>query len=327
MTKFTTKAAIFAALGLAACGSSDSEKTTAPSFSAEDQALRSFASTEGDLGAALNNDVALSSRAGSAVGVQLRFNGGTTNLTEANVSITKNDAGELTATLNGQTRVFTLADRIVEDDGSTYGYEFEAADGTTFAVFHFGGSLEDLLNAGNGFGTIVSVMGDLGPTNDTLYHRSFAAIGTETTDAELDMVTGSATFDGYGRIDFYPQEDFINSGTSRSRLRGDVTMTADFDAGEISGTMDNLTLQSPGSSDRVDFDGQVDLNTAPFAVNTFAGTVTGDAALADAGLTLNDDGAYNGAFFGPDADEVHGVISATGNLNGTDVNAIGYFSE
>jgi hypothetical protein len=327
MTAIKNVMTLFSVLGLAACGGSNSGAIVTPSFSEDDQALRTFAQEDGDIGAILTQNGTLASRAGSAVGVQLRFDGGTTNLTDAAVTVSMNAAGELTATLNGQQQEFTVADRKVEDDGSTYGYDFNAADGTTFQLFHFGGSLEDLLTEGTGFGTIVSVGGDLGPDGDTLYHRTFAAIGGETTDLALANMTGSATYLGNGRIDLYPTDDFINSGASRNRLRGDVTMTANFDAGEISGVMNNLTLQVPESSERAAFDGQIDLNTGSFVTNTFSGTVTGDAALSDAGLALNEDGAYNGAFFGPDADEVHGVISGTGALNGTNVNGIGYFTE
>ncbi|MFT5800121.1 MAG: hypothetical protein ACI84R_004204 [Candidatus Azotimanducaceae bacterium] len=324
MKKTTT---LFAVLGLAACGGSNGGAIVAPNFSEADQELRTFADVSGDFGAILDDSGTLSSRAGTAVAVQLRFNGGTTNLTDASVAVSKNAAGELTATLNGESREFTVTDRQIEGDGNTYGYEFEAANGTTFSIFHFGGSLEELLTEGNGFGTIVSVGADLGPDGDTLYHRSFAAIGGETADLALSEITGSATFDGNGRIDFYPTEDFINSGTSRGRLRGDVTMTANFDAGEISGAIQDLTLQAPGASERAAIGGQVDFNTAEFEANTFAGAVTGNAALAASGIVLNDDAAYNGAFFGPDADEVHGVISATGSLDGKDMNAIGYFTQ
>ena len=319
--------ALFAVLGLAACGGANSQATVAPSFSDQDQALRTFAEESGGFGTILDDGGTLSSRAGSATGIQLRFGGGTTNLSDVAIAISKNDDGELTATLNDETQVFTSADRQVDPDGNTYGYEFRATDGTTFSVFHFGGPLEDLLTAGNGFGTIVWVAADLGPDGDTLLHRSFAAIGGETTDTALASLTGTATYDGNGRIDLYAAEGFVDSGTSRDRLRGDVTFTADFDAGEISGSMENLTLQAAGSSERAALNGQIDFNETSFDLNTFAGSASGDAALGAAGLVLNDDANYNGAFFGPSAEELHGVISSTGAMNGTDVNAIGYFTQ
>ena len=321
MTVTTKTMTLCAILGLAACGGG-----TPSNFSGEDQARRSFAATEGDFGTFMQDGGTLSSRAGMAKGIQLRFDGGRTNLSDAEVSVAMNDNGELTATLNGQSYAFRARDRKVEDDGNTYGYEFQAEDGTTFSLFHFGGPLEDLLTPGNGFGTIVSISADLGPEGDTLYNRSFAAIGTETTDADLRALSGTASFDGFGRLDLYPQRNFINSGSSRNALRGDVTMTADFDAGEISGQMTNLTLQRPGE-DRADIAGRLNLGRASFDDNTFAGGVTTNQALIDAGLSLNDDAGYVGAFFGPAAEEVHGVIDGTGTLDGTDVNALGYFSQ
>jgi len=316
---------LLAALGLAACGGTSGNDVM--QFSADDELRRSFAENVGDVGAALEDGATLSSRAESATGIQLRFGGGETTLADVDVEVTKNEDGELTATLNGQSRAFTAADRKVEDDGNSYGYEFEAEDGSTFSLFHFGGSLEELLTEGNGYGTVVSVAGDLGPEGDTLYHRSFAAIGGETTDVALAEVSGTTEFEGFGRFDLYPAEDFINSGTSRNRLRGNVEMTVAFGDGEISGFMNNLTLQSAGSSERDAIAGQVDFNETTFDANTFAGSVSGDAALAEAGLVINGDAAYNGAFFGPEAEEVHGVVNGTGALDGTDMNILGYFSQ
>lgn len=323
MTNLQRPAALFAVFSLAACGGGS---TSTMSFTAEDQALRVFTQDAGDLGEALEAGNTLASRAGVARGIQLRFDGGSTNLSDANVTIRKNDAGEITATLNGQEQIFTLSDRRTESDGNTYGYEFKATNGTTFGVYHFDGTLEELLAEGNGYGTVVSVMGDLGPENDTLYNRSFAAIGSETRDAALNAKAGSAIFEGDGRIDLYAAENFIDSGSSRDKLRGDVTLTADFDSNQISGTLDNLTLQKAGSSDRNSFAGQIDLNPADFGVNIFEGSVTGDQNLAQAGLSLAE-GSYTGSFYGPKADEVHGVIDASGTLNGTDVNMIGYFTQ
>lgn len=321
MTVTTKTTTLIALLGLAACGGG-----TPSSFSSEDQALRSFAATDGDFSTFLNDGGTLSSRAGTATGIQLRFDGGETNLSDANVSIARNDDGELTASYNGQSYAFKSSDRIVEDDGTVYGYEFEADDGSTFSLFHFGGELDELLDGNGEYGTVVSVAGDLGPEGDTLYNRSFAAIGTETMDADLRAVSGTATFDAFARVDFYPAEDFINSGSSRNSLRGELTMTADFDAGEISGQMNNLTLQRPGEG-RADIAGQVDFGAAGFDDNTFTGDVATNQALMDAGVQLNSDAGYTGAFFGPAAEEIHGVIDGTGTLDGVDVNAIGFFTQ
>ena len=318
---------LLAMLALAACGSSGGGVIDAPSFSAEDQALRTFAADGGDYGTIFANGGTLSSRAGSAVGIQVFFDEGMTHLSDAQVSVSMNDSGELTASLNGDSRIFTLEDRLVEDDGSSFGYLFRASDGQSFELFHFGGTLEELLSNGNGFGTVVSVGGDIGPDGDTVFMRSFAAIGGETTDAFLAQTTGTATYDGFGRFDLYLADSGDDDSGPRNRLRGAVSMTADFDAGNISGTMDDLTLQRVGASERDDLAGEVNFDAAAFEVNTFVGSVSGNTDLAEAGLTLNDDAEYNGAFFGPNAEEVHGVVSGTGVLDGEDINVIGHFSQ
>ena len=87
------------------------------------------------------------------------------------------------------------------------------------------------------------------------------------------------------------------------------------------------TLQRVGASERDDLAGEVNFDAAAFEVNTFVGSVSGNTDLAEAGLTLNDDAEYNGAFFGPNAEEVHGVVSGTGVLDGEDINVIGHFSQ
>ncbi len=313
-------AAVVGAFGLTACGGTSSV------FSDADEARRTFADPDGDLVTILQDGGTLSSRAGTSAGIQLRFDGGDTNLSAAEVSISRNANGELTATLNGQSREFTLSDRITEPGGEIFGYEFEAEDGTTFSLFHFGGEIDDLLSGDNGFGTVVQVAADLGPENDTLFNRAFAAVGGETTDAYLETATGTTTYTAFGRFDMYPQTDFENSSSDRVRLRGEVTMEADFDTGMIGGTMDELTLQMPGE-DRADIDGTITFNDAAFTQNTFSGSFEGDAALETSGVTFNDDANFNGAFFGPAAEEVHGVMSATGTVDGTDMNTIGFFTQ
>lgn len=315
------------AVGLIALAACESASTAGnPAFSDADEARRTFAADSGNVDAAFDAGEVLSSRAGTATGIQLRFNGGSTNLADAEVSVSKNADGELTATLNGESREFEVTDRLIEPNGDSFGYTFTAADGASFNLFHFGGTLEELIESDD-FGTIVSVGADLGPENDTLFNRAFAAIGTETTDAALGELDQSVTFTGNGRLDLYPTENFIDTGTSRSRLRGDTVFTADFAAGEISGTMSDLTLQMAGASDRDDIAGQIDFATAGFSANTFSGDVSGTSDLATAGVTLNDDVSYNGAFFGPNAEEVHGVINGTGSLNGEAFNTIGYFTQ
>lgn len=326
LTLKQTTAAI-ALTGLTACGGASTNTDTMSAFTAVEEASRTFAAEGGDFGAIIADDDTVSSRAGTATGITLGFGGGTTELVDATVAVSRNADGEFTATLNGETRVFTATDRQVESDGKIYGYEFRAANGQTFSLFSGSGELDELLATGNGYSVIVQIGADLGAANGDVYHRSFAAIGGETTDASVAALTGTATYEGYGRIDAYAATDFENSSTDRSRIRGDVTMTADFGVGEISGRMDDLTLQAPSESDRNAIAGQIDFGTASITQNSFSGAVSSNAALETAGLTINDGSTYTGAFFGPDADEVSGVISATGALNGEDVNAIGYFTE
>jgi hypothetical protein len=325
MSIFTKSAAAATLVALAACGGTSTSGTSV--FSAADEARRTFADTAGDAGAVIAANGTLATRGGTATGVTLQFGGGATALKESEVAIRRNANGEITMTLNGTEHAFQTSERRLESDGKTYGYAYRPADGTSFDLYSQSGEVGELLATGNGYSVVVSAMGDLPNGNGTLYHRSYAALGAETQDAAIAPLTGTATFNGYGRLETYPTTNFIDSNTSRNRVRGDVTMTADFDANTISGHMDGLTLQAPGASARNAMAGQVDFGTASFSQNTFTGAVSSDATLATSGLTLNSGSAYTGAFFGPAAQEVSGVINGTGTLNGTAINTIGYFTQ
>jgi hypothetical protein len=100
-------------------------------------------------------------------------------------------------------------------------------------------------------------------------------------------------------------------------------MTANFGAGEISGEMTNFNRQDPDGIAE-DIPGTMAMQTAAFDVNGFSGNLAPDAAFTDTTNVTITSGTYSGAFYGPEANEVAGVLTLTGSGD-NDFNGIGYF--
>ena len=83
--------------------------------------------------------------------------------------------------------------------------------------------------------------------------------------------------------------------------RGDLSLTADFAAATVAGQIGNLRHSPPG---------RTQTNSIPGSLSIQNGQIDGNALSADlTGLGLT--GTANGAFYGPDAAEVGGVLTGT----------------
>ena len=80
--------------------------------------------------------------------------------------------------------------------------------------------------------------------------------------------------------------------------------------------------------DSADIAGTLNMETANFSVNGFSGGLSSDAAFTAAtGFQIDGSSSYGGAFYGPEAEEIGGVIEATGTDDeGESWNAIGFFT-
>jgi hypothetical protein len=158
--------------------------------------------------------------------------------------------------------------------------------------------------------------------------RAFAIVGAETRDTALPTL-GTATFTAGARLDVYPTAGFVNNTDSRTRINSDVSMFADFGGGTISGKMTDIAIRRPGEASFTPRPGTWAMEEAPFAVNGFTGKLTPDAdyLAASPGATVDASSSYSGAFYGPGAEEVGGVLSISGvGQNGLPFNGIGAFS-
>lgn len=317
------------ALALSACGSSGG-KNNRVVIGEQEELARVFSDTSGDLGDVLTDGQLVTARQIAMAGINLNYNENTTELTEmTEFRVQENADGEFTLWLNGSEWAFTPAD--IEDpdsEGRVFGYFNQEQCDTTFecvSLFNWNGELDDLKSNGNGYHAVLNSQSNQvnGGQPDV---RAFAVVGTETRDDALSSL-GTATYSGYSNIDAYPDTGFEDNSSSRTRLRSDLTMSADFGAGTISGTLDNMQIRDPGETDYTSIDGTMTMEQTNFSVNGFKGDLTADADFtASTGATLDGSSNYAGVFYGPSAEEVGGVISASGSSEGEDFNAIGMFT-
>ncbi|MEO9466769.1 transferrin-binding protein-like solute binding protein [Sulfitobacter pontiacus] len=299
------------ALSVAACGSSNGADKVidVTDITEEAQAKRTFATDEDgdpvDAGAAIASGKTLTAR---AVGVALQnlnyHTGETSTTTDVTASIKRNDDGALTVTIDGEELAFTPADVNGEGDG----YEVEV-DGKSAAVYNFNGPVEELLTAGNGFAQVVNIFRSSENAEGHVSGDStFAILGTETADADLKDLP-KAQYSGRSRVNVVPNSGFESNRESRFKVRSEVAMTADFGAGEVWGTIGNTTVEDPETGDIDSVGGTVSMDKSSFDNNGFAGTLTPDETFIDELDVVSLSGNYSGAFYGPDADEVAGVMT------------------
>lgn len=242
------------------------------------------------------------------------FSGDTTTAAlaaDSSVQIRKNNQGGLDLITPDGTFTFTA------DDLSEDGYNFELPDGSAGISAWNGDSMADALDAEGEerWSLMFEYWYDYGDGDGDFSRNGFGVIGTETADAKLATLP-TATYEGFTRIHLGPTENFDDWDTQTHRVRGDLALTADFGAGQVSGEIDNLEHREPNlvDPDRIwtPFDGSLTLETADIVGNGFEGAVTADAGFDAAIGTVGTDSSYSGTFFGPDAEEVGGGISLTG---------------
>ena len=144
--------------------------------------------------------------------------------------------------------------------------------------------------------TVTNVAAD-GSASD--FHTGYVVYGA-ATDAS-SMPTGTANY--AGRMYTARQPSDAAGSANRVRVRGDLTMSADFDAGTVGGSFDNLEFIPPGGS------WQPATSTRTLFIEN--GSIAGNALAADVTFPNVFDGNMEGHFFGPGAAEVGGTIEGT----------------
>ncbi len=159
------------------------------------------------------------------------------------------------------------------------------------------------------------------------YITGFATMGIQTDASVVEAQTAVAIYRGYGSMQTY--QDLGNSYSYRlGRGTGlAINMSVDFDANTIEGIGRRTESDFPATDSQPRFlDKIVTFNSTPIVGNGFDGTFTMNSELRDSyGLTDNPTGQYKGNFFGPNADDLAGVMEFNGVATDDNVFAIGGF--
>ena len=145
----------------------------------------------------------------------------------------------------------------------------------------------------------------------TANYRTYTTTGVRTDPA--NMPTGSATYAGRFRADAYKQDS--SSSDFRYSVSGDLSLTTDFDGGTLEGNMSGIRTRPQGGSwsppsETTSFE----IGNGQIAGGQFTADLTG--ADTDSAAALDDSlrgyaGNVLGEFYGPAAEEVGGVFTAT----------------
>jgi hypothetical protein len=322
-----TLGAATAAISLVACGSSNTPNASGPVqvtslISAEEELLRVFADdgvTIRDLGDLLANGETLTVRNVSEAMTRRNFETDTYERVDGDVRI-ELDGNALLVTIsvagdpNPDTIRINNANLITENFR-----EFEVENEYFIQIFVDGG-IDSLFETGGeldyarSFYVFYDAFDGIGLTVESV-------IGAETTDAtinQLQVDNETLQYEGGMFTEIRRQGDGFED--FNAVIRGDVTMTADFGAGSISGEITEMEFEFGDGmgSTTIDVDGTLAMQETAILDNAFAGTMAGDQAfLTDNDAMFDEIGGnanvvdldYSGAFYGPEADEVGGVVS------------------
>ena len=277
-----------------------------------------------DAGFVLEDGRSLTARSVGSAAVTLGYGDGGTSIAPGTVvEVRRNAAGELTLVVDGVQYDFDAGDR--EVDGFGYFTEDECdSSGVCVGAFIYeaDGGIDELLTTRNGWAEVIGYQTNQVPTSpDGRDLAGFAIVGTETRN---DVLAGlpTATYTGRARVNVYPETGFVNNSTSRTVQQGDLSMTANFGEGTIDGTIDNIQRRPAGSDTFDPVTGSLVMEKTQFDVNGFSGNVAAGPGYVSESPELLANTDYSGAFYGPEADQVAGTISGSGN----GANAVGYFN-
>ena len=144
---------------------------------------------------------------------------------------------------------------------------------------------------------------------DYVWGKVFYAVHGDRTPPRAVPTTGEASYDGRMFAYSWPSDDALLTGEAEW-FKGDMTLSADFANGSIAGSIDALESRANSSSPYVAAAGGATFNAAITGNRLTANDLTGTGALSG-----YENGSVEGAFFGPAADEVGGVLDAADEAN------------
>ena len=186
--------------------------------------------------------------------------------------------------------------------------EFEKdVDGANFWLWSVTGNFRD-----NSQYEYLDIWGFGHDGKESLVHRYFVSLGARTDAANLPA--GIGTYVGRMRADTFKQRD--PSSNFRDRVYGDLNLTANFDGGTLEGTVSQIHTrgQNEANSSPLSSTTQFEIANGQIANGQFTATLTGVDSNATAPLhesVRGYEGHVLGEFYGPAAEEVGGVLSAS----------------
>ena len=200
----------------------------------------------------------------------------------------------LTYRMDGETRTVTMT----TDDWSADWQAFVRREGRSESFLWRQRSYAYMNVVGWAGGTYP----DDASTDADTYTYGFAVFGDRTAAGQMPG-SGTATYSGRTEArEWQPspgQGRAVSSNTTR--YRADLSLTADFGQGTVGGQATGLERRAPGESGYTSIPGALTFDSGRIAGNSLTATVEG----------LGYSGSAEGAFYGPDAFEVGGVMQAT----------------
>lgn len=139
------------------------------------------------------------------------------------------------------------------------------------------------------------------------FKRGYLTYGVATEVA--DLPTGTANYSGRAAGNTWDGPNFI---TQRGSFTGDLSLTANFDAATVGGSVTAIQYRAPGQSA---------FSPLGTSLSFDSGTIAGNGFSADLAGSNDGSGRYEGSadgqFYGPSAAEVGGVFQGTHTGDGT----------
>ncbi|SFS14688.1 transferrin-binding protein-like solute binding protein [Yoonia litorea] len=315
---------------LTACGSSSQTADMAQPD------VRVFSEDAGNLSTAFASGAAFVPASSAATQVATDFDGDTTRLEADDFAMELADNGNVIMTVNG--REFSFDPTTDTDgqniDGTYPGFRINTfnetfTNGFQALLFASDGQLSEVIDgSGTRYSEVVeytiAVTDGRGGLTGAF---GFAVIGTLTTPNAVSNA-GSSTYTGSFLGEILPAEGFV-SRADRYRLEGDATLTVNMDGTGVDGFITSLTgtqfndnVAEPTES----LMGELALQSAEISDNTFSATATPSGSLAADLDIAQSDFLYSGSFYGPNAEEVAGIVGGDFTTNGSSTsNLLGGF--
>ena len=149
--------------------------------------------------------------------------------------------------------------------------------------------------------------------------RTYFVFGLGTATSAIPAA-GEAVYSGRFRADAYRAGS--TSTGQRQRYSGTMRLVANFDMSRLTGSIYNVRGSAPGSSNRVSWaTSSFTITNGQFSDGQYTATLTGmdsDSTVPDAESVRGFMGQIVARFYGPNAEEIGGAVTATRDLANTD---------